>query len=408
MPETRSGVIGGVDTHSRTHHAVALDNRGERLGDAEFPATARGYRELHQWLEAFATIAVEGTSSYGAGLTRWLLAQGLDVREVNQPHRHTRRRQGKSDPIDAEAAARQVLAGTAQALPKATNGVVESIRTLANARSAAVKARSAALLQVRDLITTAPAELREALPQQTLPAKARQCARFRPDRARLDQPLQAAKLALRSVAHHVAELDREVADLDQALRSLVERVAPGSLALPGVDIVNAAQLLVTAGENIGRLPSEAAFARLCGAAPLEASSGRTQRHRLNPGGDRQANSALYRIVLVRLRYCARTRAYTAKRTAEGKSKREIIRCLKRYVARQLYRTLTADLARYATQLSPGSTPGALRACEGEHPRQLTRASTDPGSARAGLEAGLPSVPNRLAAHAAWEAAGSLP
>ena len=127
MPETRSGVIGGVDTHSRTHHAVALDDRGERLGDAEFPATARGYRELHQWLEAFATIAVEGASSYGAGLTRWLLAQGLDVREVNQPHRHTRRRQGKSDPIDAEAAARQVLAGTAQVLPKATNGVVESV-----------------------------------------------------------------------------------------------------------------------------------------------------------------------------------------------------------------------------------------------------------------------------------------
>ena len=419
MPETRSGVIGGVDTHSRTHHAVALDDRGERLGDAEFPATARGYRELHQWLEAFgtiATIAVEGTSSYGAGLTRWLLAQGLDVREVNQPHRHTRRRQGKSDPIDAEAAARQVLAGTAQVLPKATNGVVESIRTLANARSAAVKARSAALLQLRDLIATAPTELREALPQQTLPAKARQCARFRPDRARLDQPLQAAKLALRSVAHHVAELDREVADLDQALRSLVERVAPSSLALLGVGIVNAAQLLVTAGENIGRLSSEAAFARLCGAAPLEASSGRTQRHRLNPGGDRQANSALYRIVLVRLRYCARTRAYVAKRTAGGKSKREIIRCLKRYVARQLYRTLTADLARYATQLSPGSTPGALRACEGghpasldgEHPRQPTRASTDPGSARAGLEVGRPSVPNRLAAHAAWEAAGSLP
>ena len=196
----------------------------------------------------------------------------------------------------------------------------------------------------------------------------------------------------------------------------MERVAPGSLALPGVGIVNAAQLLVTAGENIGRLSSEAAFARLCGAAPLEASSGRTQRHRLNPGGDRQANSALYRIVLVRLRYCARTRAYVAKRTAEGKSKRELIRCLKRYVARQLYRTLTADLARYATQLSPGSTPGAPRACEGgppasvdgEHPRQPTRASTDPGSARAGLEAGHPSVPNRLAAHAAWEAAGSLP
>ncbi len=140
MPEMRSGVIGGVDTHSRTHHAVALDDRGERLGDAEFPATAQGYQELHLWLEAFgtiATIAVEGTSSYGAGLTRWLLAQGLDLREVNQPHRYTRRRQGKSDPIDAEAAARQVLAGTAQVLPKTTNGVVESIRTLANARSAA-------------------------------------------------------------------------------------------------------------------------------------------------------------------------------------------------------------------------------------------------------------------------------
>ena len=357
MMEHATGVIGGVDCHSRTHHAVALDDRGRRLGDAEFPATARGYRALHGWLASFGEIAAvgaESTSAYGAGLTRWLTSNGVRVLEVNQPHKHLRSRRGKSDAIDAEAAARKVLAGEVQVIPKDTTGVVESIRQLRVAREGALKARSAALCQLGDLLVTAAPELREALPRKTLLGQARLCAKLRPDGRRLSEPLQAAKFALRSLARRIADLDEEIKELDEKLRELVRQTAPRTIELLGVGIQHTGQLLVTAGQNIDRLRSEAAFAHLCAAAPIPASSGLTQRHRLNPGGDRTANRTLHMIAVVRLRYCERTRAYAARRTREGLSKREVIRCLKRYIARELYHSLCADLGR-----SPA--PGALDA-----------------------------------------------
>jgi transposase len=355
MAHLEQSVIGGVDCHQRTHHAVALDQRGRRLGDAAFAATSSGYRQLLMWLQQFGHIdrvGVESTASYGAGLTRYLLGAGVQVIEINQPHRELRHRRGKSDPIDAEGAARKVLSGEATTLPKDSTGSVEAIRQLHVVRASAVKARTAALEQLGELLTTAPVELREGFGSATsLHTRARRCARLRPDLARLHQPLEAAKVALRSLAQRILALDAEVARFDAQLQPLLQKLAPRTLALLGVGCVTAAQLLITLGENAERIGDEAAFAQLCGVAPLPASSGKTNRHRLNMGGDRQANAALYLIAVCRLRYCDRTKAYAVRRTAQGRSKRDILRCLKRYIAREVYHTLRTDIAAYTASLT---------------------------------------------------------
>jgi transposase len=372
-------VAGGVDAHSDSHHAAALDGRGRLLGDSAFATSAEGYQELLGWLESFGQVArvgVESTGSYAAGLTRFLAAGGVAVVEVNQPHAHTGRRRGKSDPLDAEAAARKVLAGEAAGVPKQTGGVVESIRQLRVAREGAVKADTAALNQLYELVITAPDELRQQLAaRKTTRGKAVLCLRLRPDRARLHEPLQAAKLALRSVAGRVRDLDRQIGLLDQHLAPLVATAAPRTTSLLGVSTQHAGQLLASAGQNIERLPNDGAFARLCGASPIPASSGRTSRHRLSRGGDRKANRALHLIAVCRLRYCARTRAYANRRTAEGLSKPEIIRCLKRYIARELFHTLRADLA--ALDLSAPSAQQAVTINCGAGPIGITptRATT---------------------------------
>lgn len=341
-------VVGGVDAHADSHHVAALDERGALLGSERFRTTSRGYRELFDWLSKFGKVdlvAVESTGSYAAGLTRYLRSQGARVLEVNQPHAHTRRRLGKSDPLDAELAARAGLAGQASAIPKRTDGIVESIRQLRVARQGAVKARTAAMAQLKDLIITAPEPLREQLCEpKTIRGQASLCRRLRPAAGELEQPAQAARFALRSLARRIQTLDAEIAALDQQLERLVGRAAPRTTGLLGISTGHAGQLLVSAGQNIQRLRGEASFAALCGASPIPASSGKTSRHRLNYGGDRDANRALHLIAVCRLRYCPRTRAYAQRRSAEGKSKLEIIRCLKRYIARETYRTLTADLA----------------------------------------------------------------
>lgn len=342
-----AAITGGVDSHEHALHAVALDDHGRRLGDEVFSATRDGYQRLLTWFRQFGSvdaIGVESTGAYAAGLTRFLRAADIKVIEVNQPHPHTRHRRGKTDAIDAEAAARKVLSGEATTIPKETTGIVESIRQLRVTRDSAIKGRSVTLVQLGELIITAPGELREQFTQRSLRARAQVCLRFRPDRTRLADPLQAAKLALQSLAGRIRTLDLEIAELDSYLKLLVGRAAPRTTALLGVKTGHAGQLLVTAGQNVDRLRNEAAFAHLCAADPIPASSGKTKRHRLNPGGDRAANSALHMIAVVRLRYCARIRAYAARRTAEGRSKREIVRCLKRYIAREIYRSLRADLA----------------------------------------------------------------
>jgi transposase len=360
MTQEQTLVIGGVDAHADTHHAAALDARGGLLGSRGFPATSAGYRDLLGWLESFGqlgTVAVESTSSYAAGLTRYLRARAVPVVEVNQPHAYTRRQQGKSDPIDAQMAARRFLAGEATGLPKQTDGVVESIRMLRVARSGAVKARTAALLQARDLITTAPQELREQITiRKTLRARLNICKRFRPTVSELRSPTQAAKLALRTIAQRVTSLDQEIAALDDQLESLVKAAAPRTTSLLGISTGHGGQFLVTAGQNIDRLTKESSFAALCGSSPIKASSGKTNRHRLNPGGDRQANRALHLIAVYRLGCCPRTHAYAKRRTKEGKSNADIIRCLKRAIAREVYHALRADLADLAAQTLPLPKP----------------------------------------------------
>jgi transposase len=347
MAEMGTVIVGGVDCHSEFHHAVALDDRGQRLDEFRFSATASGCRQAIRWLVALGTVktvGVESSGSYGAELTRILTKAGIPVVEVNRPHAHVRHRRGKSDAVDAEAAARKVLAGESNGVPKDTSGAVEAIRQLKVAKEGALKARAAAFVQLRDLTVTAPADLREGLSERkTLRGRAALCRRFRPDPARLGEPCEAAKFSLRSLARRIAVLDEEITEIDQQLEPLVRRVAPRTVGLFGMGIAHTSQMLVTAGQNIDRLRSEGAFAHLCGADPIPASSGKTVRHRLNPGGDRDANSALHMIAVVRLRHCERTRAYAARRLEEGLTKREIIRCLKRYIAREIYKNLRRDL-----------------------------------------------------------------
>jgi transposase len=341
------GVTGGIDTHSNTHHAAALDEVGRLLGTREFQAHPAGYHQLLDWLGSFGTITrvgVEGTGCYGAGVTRFLRRHRIHVIEVNRPDRRSRRVRGKSDPLDAESAARRALAGEDQVTPKDTTTIVEAIRVLRIARTGAVKSRTAAFNQLKDLIITAPDSLRETLRDKTLHRVAVESARLRPDPSRLADPTQATKLALRTIAVRVAALNSEISALDTQLGELVTAAAPRTLALLGVGTEHAAQLLITAGGNPERLRSEASFAALCAASPIPASSGKTNRHRLNPAGDRDANRAPYMITLVRLRYCPDTRAYIQRRLTEGLSKREAIRCVKRYVARQTYHAIRADLA----------------------------------------------------------------
>lgn len=338
-------VIGGVDTHGRTHHAAVIDALlGRQLDDREFPATTAGYRDLAGWLGTHGevlAVGIEGTGAYGAELARYLAGTGMTVVEVDRPDRKTRRLKGKSDPIDAYAAAAAVASGRATGSPKTRTGTVEAIRMLRIARRSAVKARTQAMNQIRSLLITAPASLREQvadLPRSQLVAL---LARLRPGDD-LAHPLAAAKNALRRLARRHRLLDEEIAELDAQIAPLVRQTAPRLLDLFGVGPETAGQLLVSAGQNPERMRSEAAFAHLTGAAPIPASSGRTHRHRLNRGGDRAANNALHTIVLVRMRYDQRTRTYVERRTREGLSKKEIIRCLKRFVAREVYHALIAD------------------------------------------------------------------
>jgi transposase len=318
-----------------------IDQVGRQLADSEFPTTPAGYRALLAWLRGqgqLERVGVEGTGAYGAALARYLRGQGVVIVEVDRPDRKTRRVKGKSDPIDAYAAARAALSGTASGSPKTRDGRVEAIRALRLVRRSAVKARTQAINQLKSLLVTGSADLREQLRPLGPAALVEACARLRPG-ADLTDPAIAAKTALRRLAARIRALGAEIAEADRELDPLVTAAAPRLVAMMGVGPEVAGQLLVTAGDNPGRLRSEAAFAHLCGVAPIPASSGRIDRHRLNRGGDRAANSALYTIVLCRLRYHPATQAYAVRRTKQGLSKPEIIRCLKRYVLREVYRTL---------------------------------------------------------------------
>jgi len=311
---------------------------------AQFPATPDGYQGLLTWLLGFGRlvrVGVEGTGSYGAGMHTYLRQAGVEVREVIRPRPQVRRRRGKSDPVDAEAAARAVIAGDDLGTPKRQDGSVEALRVLRLTRRSALKARTQAANQLHAIIQTAPSPLREQLRCLRLPELVKRVRRFRC--AAPATPMAAARFAPRGLAKRWTSLDVELQRLDEQLAQLVRTVAAPLLAVRGVGVDTAGALLVAAGDNPERLSSEASFAALCGVSSVDASSGRQHRHRLNRGGNRDANRALWVIAIVRIASDPATQSYLQRRTREGLSKKEILRCLKRYIARQLYRLLLGPI-----------------------------------------------------------------
>ncbi len=338
--EQAQGVVGGVDTHKDSHAVVALASTGQWLGWAQFPTNPAGYRDLLQWLRdrgPLLCVGVEATGSYGAGLTRHLVSQKVSVLEVIPPRRRSRRGRDKSDPADAEEAARAALSGQATGLPKSADGRVEALRMIRLVRSSAMKARTQAANQLHALVETAPAGLRERLRNHSIVDLVKEALRWRP--GTIVDPVSACRGTLAPLARRWRQLAEEIRGYDREILRLTGELCPELLRRVGVGPEVASCLLVAAGDNPERLRSEASFAALCGVSPLDASSGRQRRHRLNRGGNRDANRALWVIAFVRLRMDPRTKQYAARRTAEGRSRNEITRCLKRYIAREVYRLL---------------------------------------------------------------------
>ncbi|GBL45519.1 mobile element protein [Sulfuriferula multivorans] len=337
-------VILGVDTHLDMHVAAVISHAGKLLGTLATPTNTAGYLKLLAWARSWGCVrraGVEGTGTYGAGLARVLRGQGIEVLEVNRPDRAKRRLQGKSDPTDAENAARSVLSGTATAVPKSQSGAAEAMRTISVARRSAVKAKTQTINQLRALLVSAPQDIRERLWK----AKPEQCVAGCAHLRHLGSTtlLQTLATTLRLLAKRWLMLAAELKEIDTALEQMTSQSAPHLREQFGVGPQTAAALIAVAGDNPERLHSEAALATLCGVSPLQASSGKTIRHRLNRGGDRSANNALWTIAMVRMRSEPRTRAYVERRTAEGLSNKEIHRCLKRYIVRELYPFILADL-----------------------------------------------------------------
>ncbi len=336
-------IIIGVDTHKYVHVAVALDKLGVRLGDRHVPANREGYARLEAWAASLGRVSafgVEGTGSYGAGLASFLRRSGHRIVEVNRGDRRSRRNNGKTDTLDAEAAARAVLSGQAGAVPKSADGTVEMIRQIKIARDTARKGRTAAIVTLKALVVTTPAELREQFDGLTDKVLIDRCASFRP--GAVSSTTASAKHSLRALAKRYQVLDAEIAAHDAILDELTNAHAPSLRQGLGIGVDTAAEVLVVFGDNPERVRSEAAFAKLCGTSPIPAASGLTNRHRLSRAGRRKANAALYRAVIVRMRFHQPTIDYVARRTAEGLTKRDIIRCLKRFLAREVYQRVMID------------------------------------------------------------------
>ncbi|MFG2530425.1 IS110 family transposase [Streptomyces sp. NPDC048516] len=316
---------------------------GAVLATGEFPATAAGYRDLLRWVRGLGVVrraGVEGTGSFGAALSRHLLSHGVVVFDVNRMDRADRRRRGKTDPLDAENAARTVLSGRARARAKSGDGPVQIARLYKLAKGSAVKARTQAINQLKAVLLTADPDLREELAGLNNAELFRTCALLADVRQKDEDGeapvLHATRITLSLLAHRIGQLTDQIRDLEDRLARLAERHAPQLLAVVGIGPDTAATLLITVGDNPERLNSEASFAALCGVSPVERSSGNRQYRRLNRGGDRQANAALHRIVQTRLRFDPRTQDYCERRIKEGKTRREIVRCLKRYAAREVF------------------------------------------------------------------------
>jgi transposase len=333
-------IVGAVDTHADTHVAAAIDSNGGILGVESFPADEPGYGALLGWLTSHGevqVVGVEGTGSWGVGLSRFLHDHEILVVEVDRQNRQNRRRVGKSDTTDAISAARAALSGSASVTPKTRNGPVEQIRILMVARRSARSQRIETLNQLRHLIYTGPEEVRSRFKDRPKTGLVSEVAKLRP-RKGSDPVMHTTLMTMRGLARRVQSLNAEIRDLDSMLTELVNNTAPSLVGLYGVGTDTAASLLVAAGDNPDRLHSERSWAHLCGVCPIPAGSGKTDgRHRLNRGGDRQANAAFYRIVLTRMSGDPATKTYVARRRDEGKNTAEIMRYLKRYVARETFK-----------------------------------------------------------------------
>ena len=337
--DNSSTVVGGVDTHKELHVAAIVDHHDRLLGSASFPTTRHGYKTMLAWMRSYGTLSrvgVECTGTYGAGLLRYLQQAGITVLEVTATDKSVRRKRGKDDTIDAENAAHAAYAGRRTVTPKTRDGMIESLRVLKVCRKTAIAARRIALQMIQMQIISTPDELREPLRKMTRMQLLRTLAAWRPDLSGYRDVTTAYRIAFKSLARRYLELHDEIADLDVMIKAIVDDLAPELVARQGVGYESASQLLITAGDNPARLRSEASFAALCGVSPIPASSGMTQRHRLNRGGDRAANSALHIIAIGRLRLDPRTQEYVVKRTGQGLSKLEALRCLKRYIAREVF------------------------------------------------------------------------
>ncbi|MGW6904819.1 IS110 family transposase [Streptomyces sp. NPDC054940] len=338
-------VVLGVDTHRDVHVAAVVSLAGQVLGVDRFPTTASGYRRLAEWAGQWGAVrraGVECSGNYGAALSRHLLAQGITVVEAPGPGPAARRRRSKTDAGDAVAAARSVLSGRAQSPVKTCNGPVEVARMYLMAKDSAVKAKRQAVNQSKAILVTADPALREELRSLSRRRLTLSCLQLHEGGEAVDPVVRATRFTVRVLAERIEQLDGQARVFEQRLSELIETYYPSLLEAVGVGPHSAAVLLTALGDHSERMRGEASFAALCGASPVEYSSGSRQHRRLNRGGNRQANAALHRIVLSRLRWDPRTQAYYERRTAEGKTRREIIRCLKRYVAREIYRLIATS------------------------------------------------------------------
>lgn len=346
-------IVGGVDTHKHTHTAAAIDGLGRVLAIASYPATNAGMAELISWLRShgnLAAVGVEGTGAWGKNLSRALAVNGVAVHEVHRANRQHRRRHGKSDPADAIAAAKAVLSNDADGLPKAATGDAEAIRSLRLVRSSAMKSRTSCTNQIHAVIATAPSELCDELTGLTIARIIKAAATY--PNTTPDSPLHAARWALHTLARRHQHLSDEIRHTDEHLATLVQHAAPPALlAEHGIGIEIAGIIISALGDNPERCHTEAALAALAGTSPVDASTGKQTRHRLNRGGNRELNHALWRIVMVRLRWHQPTKDYIARRTTEGLTKKEIIRCLKRYIARDIWKIYRDHLAAQKTCLA---------------------------------------------------------
>ena len=354
-----SSVVAGVDTHKDAHVLCVIDALGRKVREGAFPATPNGYRDLANAIGepgACLAVGIEGTCSFGAGLAAHLRGSGFNVVEVLRPKRDRRRRgTSKNDSVDAERAARAAIAGDGTSIPKSRDGWAEAARPALRAREILVRTQTQVMNATKALINTAPEPIRGKYSQ--LNGKKLMNALKRRRSATGDEARDALMLSLSTLAATWLDAESKASELESAIEKIVRENAPAVLEVDGCGALSAAELGIAAGDNPGRMRSEASFSMLCGASPIEASSGKTTRHRLNRGGNRRANRALHSIVISRMCSDPRTSDYIAKRASEGKSKREAMRCLKRYVAREMYRALMLPTA---TRHAAGASLAARR------------------------------------------------